>query len=71
MLTGSPIKKCEKFEFSGISDKLELVCQSLLNQAEIFTSSSLHQDKKSVVKELLNFKNWRFYVTFTRKNLKI
>ena len=71
ILSGSLIKKCGKFEFSGISGKLELVCQSLLNQAEIFTSPSLHQDKKSVVKELLNFKNWRFYVTFTRKNLEI
>ena len=71
ILAGSLIKKCGKFEFLGISGKLELVCQSLLNQAEIFTSPSVHQDKKFVVKELLNFKNWRFYVTFTRKNLKI
>ena len=45
-------KKCGKFEFLGISGKLELVCQSLLNQAEIFTSPSLHQDKKSGLKEL-------------------
>ena len=52
ILAGSLIKKCGKFEFSGISGKLELVCQSLLNQAEIFTSPSLHQDKKTVVKEL-------------------
>ena len=40
ILAGSLIKKCGKFEFSGISGKLELVCQSLLNQAEIFTSPS-------------------------------
>ena len=67
ILAGSLIKKCGKFEFSGISGKLELVCQSLLNQAEIFTSPSLHQDKKSVVKELWNFKNWRFYANFSPK----
>ena len=66
ILAGSLIKKCGKFEFSGILGKLELVCQSLLNQAEIFTSPSLHQDKKS----LWNFKNWHLNVTFTRKNLK-
>ena len=60
ILAGSLIKKCGKFEFSGISGKLELVCQSLLNQAEIFTSPSLHQDKQSVVKELWNFKNCDF-----------
>ena len=47
ILAGSLTKKCGKFEFSGISCKLELVCQSLLNQAEIFTSPSLYQDKKS------------------------
>ena len=68
-------KKCRKFEFSGISDKLELVCQFLLNQAEIFTSFSLHQDKKSVLKELWNFKNWRCYANVLlkswRKSLKI
>ena len=52
ILAGSLIKKCGKFEFSDISGKLELVSQSLLNQAEILTSPSLHQDKKSVVKEL-------------------
>ena len=53
ILAGSLIKKCRKFEFSGISDKLELVCQSLLNQAENFTSIS-YQDKNFVLKELLN-----------------
>ena len=58
ILAGSLIKKCGKFEFLGISGKLELVCQSLLNQAEIFTSPSLHQDKKAVLKKLWNFKNW-------------
>ena len=52
ILAGSLKKKCEKFEFCGISGKLELVCQSLLNQAEIFTNPSLHQNKKFVVKEL-------------------
>ena len=74
ILAGSLIKKCGKFEFSGISGKLELVCQSLLNQAEIFTSPSLHK-KKSVVKELWNFKNWRFYANFSlkfcQKSLKV
>ena len=35
ILAGSLIKKCGKFEFLGISGKLELVCQSLLNQAEM------------------------------------
>ena len=52
ILAGSLIKKCGKFEFSRISGKLELVSQSLLYQAEIFASPSLHQDKKSVVIEL-------------------
>ena len=36
ILEGSLIKKCGKFEFSGISGKLELVCQSLINQAKNF-----------------------------------
>ena len=40
------------FKKTCISGKLELVSQSLLNQAQIFTSPSLYQDKKSVVKEL-------------------
>ena len=75
ILAGSLIKKCGKFEFSGISDKLELVCQSLLNQAEIFTTPLLHQHKISVIKEMWNFKNWRFYANlspkFCRKLLKI
>ena len=65
ILAGSVMKKCGKFEFSDILGKLELVCQSFLNQAEIFTSSSLHHDKKSVLKELWNFKKLatlcRFY----------
>ena len=34
-----------KFEFSDISDKLELVCQSLLYQADICTSPLLYQGK--------------------------
>ena len=40
ILVGSPMKKYAKIGFSGISDKLELVCQSLLDHAEIFTSLS-------------------------------
>ena len=57
ILAGSLVKKCREFEFSGISDKLELVCQSLLNQAEIFTTPSIHQDKNTGLKELWNSKD--------------
>ena len=34
-----------KFEFSDISDKLEIVCQSLLYQADICTSALLYKGK--------------------------
>ena len=46
---------------------MKLVCQTLLSQAEIFTSPSLYQDKKSRPKVLPNMKNRRFYATFSLK----
>ena len=44
ILAGSLIKKCRKFEYLGISGKLELVCQSLPDQADI-----LYQDPFQII----------------------
>lgn len=40
-------KKCRKFGFLNSLDKLKLVCQSLFNYAEIYTSPLLYLDKNS------------------------
>ena len=57
ILIESLIKK-GKFQIWAILDKFELVCQSLSYEAEIFTISSLHQDKKSEVEFLKNIFNF-------------
>ena len=64
-LVGS-LKNHERFEFCNIWDKLELVCQSLLSQAEI-ESVLINQDKRYGVKILQNLKNMWFYATLHEK----
>ena len=64
-LVGS-LKNHERFEFCNIWDKLELVCQSLLSQAEI-ESVLINQDKRYGVKILQNLKNMWFDATLHEK----